>query len=545
MKALSLPKAQPFYDYQKEEQNLQELKSNIKQALVERIDNIIFLLAVFGMLTLVFISSMAKTGLASSNSIPALAGHEADVEALLGDFSDYYICISSDKNAIEHTISDIQDGNDIYLLIPSTLNEDDIVVDFYTCWDECLASYKCNFIENPVYTVKGKNIHLLKSNLQFIYVDVDSEEFVKMNELEKKTDTKIAANVYSQNTKNHPAVLKPRGATSWGMYSKKPYTLKFDEKTDMFGFGPYKTYNLLANAADKTLLKNEIFFDLANDLDLDYTPDAKNVNLFVNNSFKGVYTVTTKVDVKPGLLDLKQGDFLINWESPNAENRIDVACDMWLEEDKSVGTYVDLVWPKAKYANTSLNASVKETVQKFIDVIEDRDSENLRNIVDLESFAKYYWVQEISLNTDAWTRSNYIYYKADEGKFYAGPVWDFDLTLGSNIQKNGYSFDSPEGFIIRNGGYFEPLFRHKEFIDEVNRIYKEYDLSQLMENSYQNYCVKADAILSEGNMNFIESRDEYNWFDFDYGIVDNYEDFVKYKTDFYKARIDWIRSQYR
>lgn len=545
MKALSLPsRAQTLTNLQEQQkQTLHELKSNIKQIATERIGTILILLANFAMITLLCVSHTIDFEIIAKRNVPELKGHEKDVEALLGDYSDYYISLDKDKNYIDHTISDIQDGDDIYLLIPDNVSEKNLVIDFNTSWDEYLTSYKCDFTKNSVYTVKNKNIHLLKSNMQFLYLDVDADEFNDMNSAEKKTDMEVAAIASSRSTQEYAAVLKPRGSASWNMYNRKPYTLKFAEKNNMFGLGNYKKYNLLSNSTDKTLLKDEIFFDLARNMDLDYTPRVKNVNLIINGTYKGVYTVSTKIDVKKSLVDLKTGDFLISWEAPNCSNKIEIDCDFWLDDDPDAGTYIDLVWPETGATDSSTNSLVHKKVQEFIDVLEGRKEGNLSDYIDLTSFAKYYWIEEISLNGDAWSRSNYTYYKADEGKFYAGPVWDFEWALGSKLEKDGYRFSSPEGWVIRNSGYFKQLFKHKEFVKEVERIYNTYDMESLMHESYENYCKRAENLSVEGNANFIEGAEEFNWYDFDYGIVDSYEDFVRYKTDFYKQRIEWIVNE--
>ena len=53
--------------------------------------------------------------------------------------------------------------------------------------------------------------------------------------------------------------------------------------------------------------------------------------------------------------------------------------------------------------------------------------------MDIESAAKYWWIQEFSTNGDAFVTSSTYLYKARNGKLYWGPLWDFDLAL-SNME---------------------------------------------------------------------------------------------------------------
>ena len=54
--------------------------------------------------------------------------------------------------------------------------------------------------------------------------------------------------------------------------------------------------------------------------------------------------------------------------------------------------------------------------------------EQLDRVIDVESFAKMYLLQELSKNVDAGSTSYYVYYH--DGKLHAGVAWDFDWAFG-------------------------------------------------------------------------------------------------------------------
>ena len=77
------------------------------------------------------------------------------------------------------------------------------------------------------------------------------------------------------------STIKIRGnSTSSG--HKKPFNIKFSEKTDVLGMGKNKKWSLLSNCYDKTLIRNLVVFDVAKELGVPYTPDYKVVDVYVD-----------------------------------------------------------------------------------------------------------------------------------------------------------------------------------------------------------------------------------------------------------------------
>ena len=57
------------------------------------------------------------------------------------------------------------------------------------------------------------------------------------------------------------------------------------------------------------------------------------------------------------------------------------------------------------------------------------DEHQIRSKIDVESFAKIYFLNEFIKNQDFGYSSVFFFYK--NGKLYAGPPWDYDLSLGN------------------------------------------------------------------------------------------------------------------
>ena len=507
------------------------------------IDIFITILIALGVLSFMVVYECSAN---SYPEYPKLEDNIENIENLIGEYSEYYVVIDKENNNVIHSMSGTEENGVIYLVVPETTNISKINLDFYTGWDEKLATYTCDF-KNNTYVVKNKTISILPSDLQFVFIDIDKDDLNRINGSYREDNPKKEKAEINFTTQGKKIILKdlegklqPRGAATWHLYQKLPYSLKLEESCDYFGLGKDKKYNLLANATDKTLLKNEIFFDLARNLKLAYTPKIKNIHLFFNDSYKGIYSVSTKVDKGKNRVNLGNGDFLINWVAPNYETKIEYECSFF--EDNEIKTpYVDVVWPDKDSITKNDKEKVHDVVQTFIDILENEDDERIKDVIDLESFAKYYWVQEISMNADGFYRSTYCYYKNNDKKLYAGPIWDMEWAIGTRLGGEVADFINPEGWKMRYGGLYERLFHNKYFVEEVNKVYFRYNIESLLNDSYEEYVSKVNEYKDECQLNYLMCQDEIDFYD----IIEskNFEDFSKQKTDFYKKRINWITKE--
>ena len=98
--------------------------------------------------------------------------------------------------------------------------------------------------------------------------------------------------------------MKTRGNTTFWP-DKKPYQIKFDKKQDLFGMGKAKKWILLANYYDGTMVRTKVFFDLADEIGLDYTGKSAFVDLYIDGDYRGVYQITEKIEIGSTRVDLK------------------------------------------------------------------------------------------------------------------------------------------------------------------------------------------------------------------------------------------------
>lgn len=100
--------------------------------------------------------------------------------------------------------------------------------------------------------------------------------------------------------------VKVRG--NWTVtYPKKPLRLKFKNKQSMLGLNggeAYKSWVLLAEFKDWSMLRNASAFYLAHLMSDDYVSDFRLVNVYLNNEYYGVYMLAEQQEVNSGRVDI-------------------------------------------------------------------------------------------------------------------------------------------------------------------------------------------------------------------------------------------------
>ena len=104
--------------------------------------------------------------------------------------------------------------------------------------------------------------------------------------------------------------IRGRGNSTWS-FPKKPYQIKFDNKENVLGMPKDKKWILLANYSDKTMLRNELAFDLSRYSNLNWTSESRFVELFINNEYLGVYQIAQKVEESSNRVNIGDNGYLL------------------------------------------------------------------------------------------------------------------------------------------------------------------------------------------------------------------------------------------
>ena len=273
--------------------------------------------------------------------------------------------------------------------------------------------------------------------------------------------------------------LKARGNSTFTYAEKKSYQIKLAGVGDLLGTGEQvKTWVLLASYFDATQMHDKMVKDLAAELGLAYTASCDWVNLYYDGEYRGVYLLSEKNSVgaaSVAITDMEQayeqlnGGYGADMTTAQAENsygqQYQYTKDLTEPENITGGYLIELnhnMWDEASGFKTRQgvafnvkspewcgNAAMKyisEYYQAFEDAVYATDDTGaytgynastgkyFYDYVDMDSLVKVFLLQELSLNCDGFISSVYFYKDAD-GKMFAGPIWDQDMTFGTGWTK--------------------------------------------------------------------------------------------------------------
>ena len=365
--------------------------------------------------------------------------------------------------------------------------------------------------------VLGRMTILQGSAIPTLFLEVDAGELGKVNRSKDNVITEGRA-VYREadGSVSYDGALtqmKGRGNNTFS-YRKKPYQIKLEKKASLSGMGKGKTWVLLANWTDVSLLRNQIVLDMCREIGLKNAVSCVQADVWINGNYQGLYLIAEKVQIGSGripITDLEEVTEKANEGSAYPgrlvlEKRKDVALFRSYPDVKNsgdiTGGYIVTVEKAHRLKNyllagfrtkTGLNIRIKEPTypsraqalylaERFSalhravlakDGTDPQTGKHYGEYLDTESCARKYLVEEWSKNYDFLGGSQYYYKDSDlvDPLIYAGPAWDYDLSFG-NMNDRGYS---PTGKYLsaytRNTNLYWLLYSHEEFRDKLKELW--------------------------------------------------------------------------
>lgn len=270
--------------------------------------------------------------------------------------------------------------------------------------------------------------------------------------------------------------IKARGNSTFTYAEKKAYQIKLGTASDLLGNQEQvKTWVLLASYFDATQMHDKLIKDLAAELGMAYTASCDWVNLYYDGEYRGVYLLSEKNSVGTAgvaitdmeaaykKLNSKYGTNMKTATATNAYGQeyqyttnliesanmditggylIELNNDQWDEASgfkTSQGVAFNVKSPE--WCSNEAMKYISEYYQEFENAVYATDETGaytgynaatgkyFYEYVDMDSLVKVFLLQELSLNCDGFISSVYFYKDAD-GKMFAGPIWDQDMTFG-------------------------------------------------------------------------------------------------------------------
>lgn len=286
--------------------------------------------------------------------------------------------------------------------------------------------------------------------------------------------------------------ISGRGNATWSDSLKKPYNIILQKPGDLLEMGTAQKWILLANALDDTHLRNKIVLDFAKAIDLAYSPQGEWVDLYLNGEYAGLYLLCERNEVHPQRVDLStSGSFLAStdMEERLAQKRVD-----YIKTDNQIALRLRYAAISKEQIRTLFQSAENAILAE--DGVDPITKKNWKELIDAESWAKKYLLEEAFGNLDAGFNSQFYYYKGKEKdeKIYAGPVWDYDMCMGNPyIERLEYPFQFFSGrkhLWEGSVSWLYELYQKDEFASLVKEFYVQYRalLIDTFENRVSTYA---------------------------------------------------------
>lgn len=417
---------------------------------------------------------------------------------------------------------------------------DGVISSRYLSYNEDLIY---NFSPSDATTENYSIKFLCSQNIPSVFLSLEDEFFHYI--LDENHDNFAQANINIINSFGKTEYygqldsFSGHGNSTW-QYAKKPFTIKSNKSVSLCGLAPSSKWVLLANWRDATKINNKLSYDIANILNLKFTPDATWVDLYINGDYYGNYLLSTPVNVSNDNLNihnLEKENVALNpnieqattfeqntIKGYNIKNNPNVTGGYLLEKDfeayyasepngfiTNEGFSFTLKHPK--HASLEQVEYISDYVQKIENMILTQDK-NLPKYLDFDSYSKRHLIDEISTNFDAGVTSMYFYKDINDPLLYSGPVWDYDFAYGIFTSSNHNIITT--SILDRGITWNKLLLDNPVFFQTLTNNFKQAlpELERLISCEIEKYC------------NYISksvSMDKVRWQKYgDLGYIDHY-----------------------
>ena len=334
--------------------------------------------------------------------------------------------------------------------------------------------------------------------------------------------------------------IRGRGNSTWGM-PKKPVKLKLDSEKSVLGMHPEKDWALIANYADKSLLRNTLGMELSRIMGFSWTPSHVPCEVYFNGQYQGVYDFFEHKETGEYKVNInKDTDFYLE-----IEQNIDEPHSFWT----SYGVPIQFKDPDEP--GDERIAYVQDYFKRFESALRGTDfADSVKGYaayIDVDSWVDNYILMELSKNVDGNTRKSSFFTLVQGGKLEFYHVWDFDLCFGNaNYFPDGNN--GPTGWWIKDygtnstkyTGWYYRLFQDKNFVQKVKDRWNEL---------YPQFCTmdkfidKSAAELGkapERNFQEWDILNDYVWPNVK--VTGSYSGEVAWLKEFYTERLKWLNT---
>lgn len=431
------------------------------------------------------------------------------------------------------------------------------------------AQYEDKKIFNELNSLVPKILEYDEFNLPLVVINTNGQK------IREDLSIKATIEIYTGDEKKElvlksPIQIKIRGNTTRKV-PKKQYSIELideegkERNEEVLGMPKESDWILNAPFEDKSLIRNHLAYSISREI-MEYAPRSEFCEAFIvddgeelnKEHYKGVFLMIEKIKRDKNRLNISKStdsksetSFIVQ---KNNEKDNDIILNNYGKETYLYDYPIVSVYPKKKLTENKI-----KYINKTISLFErnlysskfNSKKEGYENYIEVDTFVDYYIINEFFNNTDAGILSTYIYKDYGE-KIKAGPVWDFNASMGnSNVLSPYYDY---KGFYMNRTAWFDKLLEDKGFVEKVVKKYKllrktylsdkylidfiDKTVEKLGRAPKRNFEVWPIYMCNQFEM-FKDSKNDFSSFNDDPILLDN---FLKNNTHLFKSTENMANS---
>ena len=256
------------------------------------------------------------------------------------------------------------------------------------------------------------------------------------------------------------------------------------KKMNMFGIGEAedKDWVLYAAYVDPSMMRNILAMETYSVMTGKWGVKNQYVELYIDGEYQGVYVFMDKVtqnkkrvDVKWDVKDDTKREFILKFDKTDAADRYELSSgdQKTFESDMTgktgISTYdtevdqrFEIEYPEKEDIEddggywSDVYSFVLGKVNEFESALSKGDFTTVRNLINYESWADFFILNEFTKNVDAYRASCVFVYT--DGKFEAWPLWDYELSFNNTVTGSGKGRGETTGLLIEHSDVYSDEF---------------------------------------------------------------------------------------
>lgn len=345
--------------------------------------------------------------------------------------------------------------------------------------------------------------------------------------------------------------IEIRGSSSQTLPKKQYGFTTYDEErekdnVELLGMPKENDWILNGLAFDQSLMRDYIAYNLSRQIG-NYASRTQYCEVVLNGSYNGLYVLQEKLKKDSDRIDITavgdNEDGVLTGGYITKSDKIDESDPVAWSMPNHLGGVTNFVHeePKDDEVTTAQNDYIKgqfETLQATLDSKNASIMNGYPSVIDIPSFVDFMLLNELASNVDAYEFSTY-FHKDKNGKLRAGPIWDFNLTIGNDLFMYGLDRSFTDIWQFDNGDnvgakFWKDLFDDNDFRCYLAKRWNELTQTGMPFNHSQLklFIEETDALIAEAL-----EREQQTW-----GTVSDHTTNVTGMINWLAGRIDWMNA---